>query len=165
MSNIARHMETNLDRQHEMERHALPGWRTMRLPAAQHRHMCVAAGPCLCACVLAGARCRGWAARHFTFLCCACLQVEPVVWWLNWTVLVGCALLCCPVLLPQADETLAKFLDFCTYGHMIDNVVLIVTGTLHERDVQVGVGQAGGGGVGPWPSRSFTNLPNPLLST
>lgn len=22
------------------------------------------------------------------------------------------------------------------YGHMIDNVVLIVTGTLHERDVQ-----------------------------
>eukprot|EP00775_Hariotina_reticulata_P002761 gene2761-3055_t len=36
----------------------------------------------------------------------------------------------------QADETLAKFLDFCTYGHMIDNVVLIVTGTLHERDVQ-----------------------------
>lgn len=40
----------------------------------------------------------------------------------------------------QADETLAKFLDFCTYGHMIDNVVLIVTGTLHERDVQVGRG-------------------------
>lgn len=49
------------------------------------------------------------------------------------------------LLLPQADETLAKFLDFCTYGHMIDNVVLIVTGTLHERDVQVGVGQTGGG--------------------
>lgn len=24
----------------------------------------------------------------------------------------------------------------CRYGHMIDNVVLIVTGTLHERDVQ-----------------------------
>ncbi len=23
----------------------------------------------------------------------------------------------------------------CRYGHMIDNVVLIVTGTLHERDV------------------------------
>lgn len=40
----------------------------------------------------------------------------------------------------QADETLAKFLDFCTYGHMIDNVVLIVTGTLHERDVQVRCG-------------------------
>lgn len=37
----------------------------------------------------------------------------------------------------QADETLGKFLDYCTYGHMIDNVVLIVTGTLHERDVQV----------------------------
>lgn len=37
----------------------------------------------------------------------------------------------------QADAKLARFLDFCTYGHMIDNVVLIVTGTLHERDVQV----------------------------
>ena len=36
----------------------------------------------------------------------------------------------------QADEKLARFLDFCTYGHMIDNVVLIVTGALHERDVQ-----------------------------
>lgn len=38
----------------------------------------------------------------------------------------------------QADENLGKFMDYCTYGHMIDNVVLIVTGTLHERDVQVG---------------------------
>eukprot|EP00201_Polytomella_parva_P023316 CAMPEP_0175046030 /NCGR_PEP_ID=MMETSP0052_2-20121109/4794_1 /TAXON_ID=51329 ORGANISM="Polytomella parva, Strain SAG 63-3" /NCGR_SAMPLE_ID=MMETSP0052_2 /ASSEMBLY_ACC=CAM_ASM_000194 /LENGTH=345 /DNA_ID=CAMNT_0016309711 /DNA_START=143 /DNA_END=1180 /DNA_ORIENTATION=- len=36
----------------------------------------------------------------------------------------------------QADETLGTFLDYCTYGHMIDNVVLIVTGTIHERDVQ-----------------------------
>lgn len=27
-------------------------------------------------------------------------------------------------------------MDYCTLGHMIDNVVLIVTGTLHERDVQ-----------------------------
>ncbi|PNH09530.1 putative V-type proton ATPase subunit d [Tetrabaena socialis] len=36
----------------------------------------------------------------------------------------------------QADENLAQFMDYCTYGHMIDNVVLIVTGTLHERDVQ-----------------------------
>lgn len=36
----------------------------------------------------------------------------------------------------QADEGLGRFLDLCTYGHMIDNVVLIVTGTLHERDVQ-----------------------------
>lgn len=42
-----------------------------------------------------------------------------------------------PLTLLQADETLGKFLDYCTYGHMIDNVVLIVTGTLHERDVQV----------------------------
>ena len=37
----------------------------------------------------------------------------------------------------QAGEPLASFLDYCTYGHMIDNVVLIVTGTLHDRDVQV----------------------------
>jgi ATP synthase (C/AC39) subunit len=38
----------------------------------------------------------------------------------------------------QADKNMGKFLDYCTYGHMIDNVILIVTGTLHERDVQVG---------------------------
>ena len=37
----------------------------------------------------------------------------------------------------QADEPLATFMDYCTYGHMIDNVVLLVTGTLHERDVTV----------------------------
>lgn len=37
----------------------------------------------------------------------------------------------------QADEPLGEFMDYCTYGHMIDNVVLIVTGTLHERDVHV----------------------------
>ena len=36
----------------------------------------------------------------------------------------------------NAAQPLARFLDFCTYGHMIDNVVLIVTGALHERDVQ-----------------------------
>eukprot|EP00967_Tisochrysis_lutea_P055630 scaffold70038_cov18-Tisochrysis_lutea.AAC.1 len=40
------------------------------------------------------------------------------------------------VLAEGADETLGRFMDYCTYGHMIDNVVLIVTGTLHERDVQ-----------------------------
>ena len=37
----------------------------------------------------------------------------------------------------QADEPLGTFMDYCTYGYMIDNIVLIVTGTLHERDVQV----------------------------
>lgn len=43
-----------------------------------------------------------------------------------------------PYLQPaQADEPLATFMDYCTYGHMIDNVVLLVTGTLHERDVTV----------------------------
>jgi len=34
-----------------------------------------------------------------------------------------------------AGGDLARFLDFCTHGHMIDNVVLIVSGTLHDRDV------------------------------
>ncbi|KAG2070390.1 ATPase V0 complex subunit D [Suillus decipiens] len=31
-------------------------------------------------------------------------------------------------------EPLSKFLDYITYGYMIDNVVLLITGTLHERD-------------------------------
>lgn len=44
---------------------------------------------------------------------------------------------CTKVFLSQASEPLSTFMDYCTYGHMIDNVVLIVTGTLHERDVQV----------------------------
>jgi len=35
----------------------------------------------------------------------------------------------------NAGEPLGRFMDYCTYGHMIDNVVLIVMGTLHERDV------------------------------
>ncbi|KAG7193961.1 H(+)-transporting V0 sector ATPase subunit d [Scheffersomyces spartinae] len=30
--------------------------------------------------------------------------------------------------------TLSKFLDYITYGYMIDNVLLMITGTLHERD-------------------------------
>lgn len=34
-----------------------------------------------------------------------------------------------------AAAPLATFLDYCTYGHLIDNVVLIVTGCLHEREV------------------------------
>jgi len=36
----------------------------------------------------------------------------------------------------QASEPLATFFEYMTYGHMIDNVVLIVTGTLHERGMQ-----------------------------
>jgi V-type H+-transporting ATPase subunit d len=35
----------------------------------------------------------------------------------------------------NAGEPLGKFLDYCTYGHMIDNVVLVVSGALAERDV------------------------------
>ncbi|KAG7798271.1 hypothetical protein KL929_002236 [Ogataea haglerorum] len=34
----------------------------------------------------------------------------------------------------QATEPLAKFMDFITYGYMIDNVALMITGTIHERD-------------------------------
>jgi V-type H+-transporting ATPase subunit d len=43
----------------------------------------------------------------------------------------------------NADTPLSTFLDFCTYGHMIDNVVMIVTGLVHERDVQVRLRVAG----------------------
>lgn len=35
----------------------------------------------------------------------------------------------------QACEPLATFLDFLTHSYMIDNVILIVTGALHERDI------------------------------
>lgn len=34
----------------------------------------------------------------------------------------------------MAADPLSKFLDFITYGYMIDNVILLITGTLHERD-------------------------------
>ncbi|KAL2106384.1 hypothetical protein VUR80DRAFT_6800 [Thermomyces stellatus] len=34
----------------------------------------------------------------------------------------------------NAGETLGKFMDYVTYGYMIDNVALLITGTLHERD-------------------------------
>jgi len=34
----------------------------------------------------------------------------------------------------NAVEPLSKFLDYITYGYMIDNIVLLITGTLHERD-------------------------------
>ncbi|KIY48636.1 vacuolar ATP synthase subunit [Fistulina hepatica ATCC 64428] len=34
----------------------------------------------------------------------------------------------------NAVEPLGKFLDYVTYAYMIDNVVLLITGTLHERD-------------------------------
>ncbi|XP_044514370.1 V-type proton ATPase subunit d 1-like [Gracilinanus agilis] len=35
----------------------------------------------------------------------------------------------------QAYEPLSKFLDFITYSYMIDNVILLLTGTLHERSI------------------------------
>lgn len=34
----------------------------------------------------------------------------------------------------QASGKLIRFLDFISYGYMIDNVSLMITGTLHERD-------------------------------
>jgi len=34
----------------------------------------------------------------------------------------------------NAGGQLAKFLEYMTYAYMIDNVVLLITGTLHERD-------------------------------
>jgi V-type H+-transporting ATPase subunit d len=35
----------------------------------------------------------------------------------------------------NAVEPLSTFLDYITYGYMIDNIVLLITGTLHERDI------------------------------
>eukprot|EP01028_Stygiella_incarcerata_P003723 TRINITY_DN1776_c0_g1_i2.p1 TRINITY_DN1776_c0_g1~~TRINITY_DN1776_c0_g1_i2.p1 ORF type:complete len:351 (-),score=84.12 TRINITY_DN1776_c0_g1_i2:200-1252(-) len=35
----------------------------------------------------------------------------------------------------HAEEPLSKFLDYITYQYMIDNIVLILSGTLHGRDV------------------------------
>ncbi|KFY40349.1 hypothetical protein V494_03551 [Pseudogymnoascus sp. VKM F-4513 (FW-928)] len=36
----------------------------------------------------------------------------------------------------NAVGSLAKFMDYLTYGYMIDNVALLITGTLHERDTR-----------------------------
>ncbi|KAF4632682.1 hypothetical protein G7Y89_g5437 [Cudoniella acicularis] len=36
----------------------------------------------------------------------------------------------------NAVGALAKFMDYLTYGYMIDNVALLITGTLHERDTR-----------------------------
>ncbi|KAJ4306734.1 H(+)-transporting V0 sector ATPase subunit d [Collariella sp. IMI 366227] len=36
----------------------------------------------------------------------------------------------------NAVGALAKFMDYVTYGYMIDNVALLITGTLHERDTR-----------------------------
>ncbi|KAA8896047.1 vacuolar ATP synthase subunit D1 [Sphaerosporella brunnea] len=36
----------------------------------------------------------------------------------------------------NAVGTLAKFMEYMTYGYMIDNVALLITGTLHERDTR-----------------------------
>ncbi|KAI5307675.1 H(+)-transporting V0 sector ATPase subunit d, partial [Ascosphaera atra] len=36
----------------------------------------------------------------------------------------------------QATGAIAKFMEYLTYGYMIDNVALLITGTLHERDTR-----------------------------
>ncbi|KAI1911618.1 H(+)-transporting V0 sector ATPase subunit d [Ophidiomyces ophidiicola] len=36
----------------------------------------------------------------------------------------------------QANGSTAKFMEYLTYGYMIDNVALLITGTLHERDTR-----------------------------
>jgi len=36
----------------------------------------------------------------------------------------------------NSAEPLTTFLDYITYGYMIDNIVLLITGTLHERDMK-----------------------------
>jgi len=36
----------------------------------------------------------------------------------------------------NAVDPLSKFLDYITYGYMIDNVVLLISGALHERNTQ-----------------------------
>lgn len=36
----------------------------------------------------------------------------------------------------QATGSISKFMDYLTYGYMIDNVALLITGTLHERDTR-----------------------------
>lgn len=32
-------------------------------------------------------------------------------------------------------EPLSQFLDFITYSYMIDNIILLITGTLHQRPI------------------------------
>lgn len=36
----------------------------------------------------------------------------------------------------QATGSIAKFMAYLTYGYMIDNIALLITGTLHERDTR-----------------------------
>jgi V-type H+-transporting ATPase subunit d len=36
----------------------------------------------------------------------------------------------------QATGSLSRFIEYLTYGYMIDNVALLITGTLHERDTR-----------------------------
>lgn len=62
----------------------------------------------------------------------------------------------------QAVQPLATFLDYITYSYMIDNIVLLITGTLHDRDIgellekahPLGMFQVMGGIAGKWTNIS-----------
>ena len=41
----------------------------------------------------------------------------------------------------QATGPLATFLDYITYSYMIDNIILLITGTLHQRPISELVGK------------------------
>jgi len=49
----------------------------------------------------------------------------------------------------NSSQPLTKFLEYITYGYMIDNVVLLITGALHERNVSELVGKCHPLGVFP----------------
>lgn len=36
----------------------------------------------------------------------------------------------------NSNGTMRKFLEYITYGYMIDNIALLITGTLHDRDIK-----------------------------
>ena len=72
-----------------------------------------------------------------------------------------------------AVEPLATFLDYITYEYMIDNIVLLINGTLHERDIgellekahPLGMFDVIGGVSGSWNSISdLYNAPSVLIS-
>jgi V-type H+-transporting ATPase subunit d len=66
----------------------------------------------------------------------------------------------------QCVEPLSTFLDFVTYSYMIDNVILLITGTLHDRDVQELVSKCHPLGMFPaMASLSIATTPEELYNT
>lgn len=58
----------------------------------------------------------------------------------------------------QATGSLSKFMEYLTYGYMIDNVALLITGTLHERDTRELLERCHPS-AGSKPCRSFVSPP------